>query len=282
MNPAPELSRRGAPGVLSGVSQRVVLGVTVWLLAGAVLAWILTVRQSSAMAGMASGLGQLGSAAPADLTAPAFLAMWVGMMSAMMFPTAVPMVAAHRMVSRRRGESAAVTAAFVAGYLLAWTAAGVLPLAVLLGFRRVTSVAGDDRMLAVTAGVVVALAGAYQFSRWKSVCLRTCRSPLAFVMSHDFEGGWRSALRAGVVYGGYCLGCCWALMSLLLVVGLMNLVWMVALALVFLVEKCWRHGVGLTRVVGCTLLAVGLLIAAQPAILTWLAGTGGMSPSPGM
>jgi predicted metal-binding membrane protein len=197
--------------VLAGVSRRVALVVAGWLLGCAAVAWALTVRQASEMAGMAGGLGQLGFAAPASLTAPAFLAMWVGMTAAMMFPTAVPVVTAHRMVTGRRGEGPAATVAFVAGYLIAWTTVGVLPLVALLGFRHLAAAAADASWLPVTAGLVVAAVGAYQFTRWKSVRLGTCRSPLAYLMRHDFGGGARSALRAGLIHGGYCLGCCWAL-----------------------------------------------------------------------
>ncbi|MBY9076514.1 DUF2182 domain-containing protein [Nocardioides sp. WL0053] len=256
------------------MSRRVVVVVSAWLVAGSVLAWVVTAGQSSDMAGMAGGLAEIGTASPMTLTGATFLVMWVGMTTAMMFPTAVPMVAAHRMVTRRRGEGAASTVAFVLGYLTAWTVAGVVPMAALLGFRHVSATAGEGRWLPTLAGVAVAAAGAYQFTRWKSVCLRTCRSPLAFVMSHDFGGGTVGALRAGLVHGGYCLGCCWAAMSLLLVVGLMNLVWMAGIALLFLTEKCWRHGVGLTRLVGATLIALGLLVALEPAVLQALAGTG--------
>jgi predicted metal-binding membrane protein len=270
---APVAPGAGPGGVLTGVSRRVALCVTIWLVCCAAVAWALTARQATEMAGMAAGLAQVGVAAPAVLTVPAFLAMWVGMTAAMMFPTAVPMVAAHRMATRRRAEGAAATVVFVIGYLTAWTVSGVLPLTALLGFRHLSAAAGNERWLPMTAGVCVAAAGAYQFTRWKSVCLRTCRSPLAFLMSHDFGGGARSALRSGVVYGGYCVGCCWALMGLLLVVGLMNLAWMVVLALVFLAEKCWRHGVGLTRVTGGGLIALGVLIVVDPGLLQTLTGS---------
>jgi predicted metal-binding membrane protein len=262
----------GSVGVLDGVSRRVVTTVTIWLLLCTVVAWVLTVREATGMVGMVGGLAQIGTAMPMALTAPAFIAMWVGMTTAMMFPTVVPMVAAHRVVTRRRGYGPVATLVFVVAYLMAWTATGVLPLIALFGFRHVSATAGDQVWLTTVAGIAVAAAGAYQFTGWKSVCLRTCRSPMAFLMSHDFNGGSRTALRAGLVYGGYCLGCCWALMSLLLVVGLMNLVWMAALAIVFLAEKCWSHGAGLTRIVGATLIVVGALIVVKPTVLDTLAG----------
>lgn len=261
------------PGVLDGMSRRVVVAVSAWLLTCAAAAWVVTAAQASEMAGMASGLAQVGTAMPVTLTTAIFLPTWVAMTTAMMFPTAVPMVAAHRIVARRRGEGVASTVAFVLGYLVAWTVAGAVPLAALLAFRDLSG-AGEQRWLTVAAGLAVAAAGVYQFTRWKSVCLRTCRSPLAFVMSHNFSGGRGSAVRAGLVYGGYCLGCCWAAMGLLLVVGLMNLVWMAGLALLFLTEKCWRHGTGLTRVAGGTLVALGVLTAIEPDIMRVMSAAG--------
>jgi predicted metal-binding membrane protein len=273
-----------ASSVLDGLSRRVVAFVTVWLTLVAVLAWVVTARQASSMSGMVSGLAELATPSPMAVTAGSFLATWVGMTTAMMFPTAVPMVAAHRMVARRRGDGPGSTVAFVLGYLLAWTAVGVFPLLALVWFRSLSGMAADSQWLAAAAGLAVAATGAYQFSGWKSVCLRHCRSPLAFLMTHDFGGGATSAVRAGVVHGGYCLGCCWAAMSLLLVVGLMNLVWMAGLTLLFLAEKCWRHGVGLTRLVGAALIVLGLLVVLEPGVLTALAGTGSgqMEPRMGM
>jgi predicted metal-binding membrane protein len=175
-------------------------------------------------------------------------------------------------VVRRRGEGIASTVALVGGYLLAWSMAGLVPLAALVVFRSLSDSAGDSRWLPLVAGLALVIGGAYQFTRWKTVCLRTCRSPFAFLMEHDFGGGSRAAVRAGIVQGGYCLGCCWALMSVLLVVGLMNLVWMIALTLVFLAEKCLRHGWVLPRVVGTALVAIGVAVAVDPSLLQIISG----------
>ncbi|MFD4181190.1 DUF2182 domain-containing protein [Rhodococcus sp. NPDC058514] len=261
---------------IASLSRRVLVVVTAWLLAGAAVGWVLVARNSAGMSGMVSGLAEVGTGMPMPIGVPAFLAMWVAMMVAMMFPTAVPLVAAHHVVVRRRGEGIAPTVALVGGYLLVWAVAGLVPLAALAAFRRLADSSGDSRWLPVAAGLALVVAGAYQFTRWKSVCLRTCRSPFAFLMEHDFGGGSPAALRAGIVHGGYCLGCCWALMSVLLVVGLMNLVWMLALTLVFLAEKCWRHGWFLPRVVGTALVAVGVSVMIQPVLLQVISGvTGG-------
>lgn len=236
------------------------------LLALAAVAWWSIVGQAADMADMASGLGAIGTAMmPFEMSAATFLAMWATMMVAMMFPTVAPIVLLHRMVARRRGDGVLPTVAFGAGYLLVWTAAGLVPLAVLVAFRNV---AHDTGWVAPLAGVVLIVCGAYQFSRWKQACQRACRSPMSFLMTHDFGGGGVvGALRTGASHGAYCLGCCWALMAVLFVVGLMNLVWMAAISVVFLAEKHWRHAAALARVVGTLVIALGVAVLLQPALL---------------
>lgn len=255
-------------------SRRLTAIVAGWLVGLSAAAWFLTVRQASSMSDMVSGLGQVGARMANDMTIPVFIAMWVGMMVAMMFPTVVPMVLAHRMVVRHREGGAWPTVAFVLGYLSIWSVIGGVPLLAFLGFRDLAAGAADDRWLPTVAGAVVVIAGVYQFTGWKAACLKACRSPMGFLMTHDFGGGARSAYRAGLSHGLWCLGCCWALMAVLVVVGLMNLVWMGALTLVFLAEKNWRHGVGLTRMVGSALVALGIVVVASPDILASVSGAG--------
>jgi predicted metal-binding membrane protein len=185
------------------------------------------------------------------------------MMVAMMFPSVAPITLAFASVTRSRGDGSLPAAAFVAGYLAVWTAAGLVPLAVLQAGSHVMLPDWLPRL----GGAVIALAGVYQFTPLKNVCLRACRSPLGFVMTHDFGGGSTSAVRAGAAHGLYCLGCCWALMAVLAVLGLMNIAWMAAFAVVFFLEKNWRQGELLSRVVGVACLAGGLAIAAWPALL---------------
>lgn len=250
----------------------VTVGVVAWLTALAVVAWLVTVRHAGSMGAMVSGLGQVGGRAPNDMAVPVLLAMWLGMMVAMMFPAVAPVVLAHRLVTRKRGEGAASTMAFVAGYISVWTLIGVVPLAAFLGFRGVAADPGA-RWLGVVAGAVLVAVGAYQFTDWKALCLRACRTPLTFVLGHDFGGGTPSAFRAGVSHGAWCVGCCSALMAVLLVVGLMNLAWMGALAVVFLAEKHWRHAVGLTQVVGAAMIVLGLAVMVRPSLLPTISGS---------
>ena len=246
------------------LERRMTLATVGVLLALAGLSWWSTVDRSAGMRSMVQGFAHVGVAMPFDMGIGVFLAMWVVMMVAMMFPTIAPIVLLHRMVIRRRGGRVFPTTVFAGGYLVIWTVAGVVPLSILVGFRHVS--AGSTWVLRA-GGVVLVLAGLYQFTRWKEACLRACRTPLTFMMTHDFGSGAVGAFRGGVSHGLYCLGCCWALMAVLLVVGLMNLVWMVVIAAVFLAEKNWRHGVGLTKVVGVGVAAFGLMVLAHPALL---------------
>jgi len=260
-------------------SQRVTLTVVGVLVGLAAAAWWSTVHQANSMSDMVSGLGQVGARAPNDMTVPIFMGMWVAMMVAMMFPTVAPIVLAHRLVVKRRGEGEWPTAAFVLGYILVWSLIGVIPLVGFLAFRNLSADAADSRWLPSVAGAILIVAGAYQFTGWKATCMKACRSPLSFLMTHDFGKGSRSAFRAGVSHGAYCLGCCWALMAVLVVVGLMNLVWMAAIAVVFLAEKNWRHAIGLTRIVGAGLFVLGIAVIASPGILPTLSGAAGKAAS---
>ena len=255
-------------------SQRVTLVVVGVLIGLAGVAWWSTVRQANSMSDMVSGLGQVGMRAPNDMTVPIFMGMWVAMMVAMMFPTVAPLVLAHRLVVKRRGGGETPTVAFLLGYLLVWSAIGVIPLAGFLGFRNLADSGADSRWLPTLAGGILLMAGAYQFTGWKVACLKACRSPMTFLMTHDWGGGSRSALKAGLSHGAYCLGCCWALMAVLVVVGLMNLVWMAGIAIVFLAEKNWKHGVALTKIVGSALVALGIAVIISPGILPTLSGAG--------
>lgn len=254
------------------LERRTTLAMVAVLVGLAGLAWWSTVRQADDMEDMALGIGQVGARMPADMSAPVFLGMWVAMMAAMMLPTIGPIVLLHRDVTRRRGQPPTSSIFFVAGYLASWAAAGVVPLGVYLWFRELSADAGDSRWLPTLAGVTLAVAGAYQFTRWKAACARACRSPMSFLMTHDFDGGSNAALRAGAAHGLWCLGCCWALMAVLVVVGLMNLVWMVAIALVFLAEKHWTHALVLARVVGVGLILLGGAIIVDNDVLATASG----------
>jgi predicted metal-binding membrane protein len=211
-------------------------------------AWLLVLWESAAMSAMGGGVLPTGVSMPPDLPAVPFMATWLTMMAAMMLPAIVPVVAA--------GRAAGILAvgAFAAGYLALWTAAGLVPLAVFAALRSMPQDELMGRGASLAAGVVLAGAGLYQFTPWKLACLRVCRS------------GPAVGLPAGLSYGLRCLGCCWALMAVLLVVGMMNLAWMVALAAVFVAERALGHEVVVARVVGVALVALGVLVAVLPIV----------------
>jgi predicted metal-binding membrane protein len=255
------VSRPGSAGV-SSLPRPVATAIIAALLLCAAAAWAFTAQQAASMSGM-GGMAMLG--------AGLFLVIWVVMMVAMMFPSTAPMVLTHARVVRSRGEGSLPTVAFVLGYLMVWTAAGLVPLAIiqLAGSSLVTPLAG---WLPRLGGAVILAAGAYQLTPLKNVCLSHCRSPLGFILTHDFGGGSPAAVRAGISHGQYCLGCCWALMAVLAVLGLMNLAWMAVFAVVFFLEKNWSRGVMLSRVVGVACVALGLAIIVQPGVLTMVGG----------
>lgn len=210
---------------------------------------------------VASGLAWAGSLNPpsqmsTDTTS--FVAIWTVMMAAMMLPSTLPTVSLFATVARSRrqfGFPAAPTAAFVIGYLGAWALLGVAV--------SLTSVLG--RPAAHTwsepvAGAAIVLAGAYQLTRWKSLCLGHCRSPVNFFMYH-WHDGTAGAAAMGAHHGMYCVGCCWGLMLALLALGLMNPGWMVLIALIIFVEKIAPAGQRVALLTGLVLMVTGGVIA---------------------
>jgi len=224
------------------------------LLACAAAAWLITAQQAASMMDGAAMMG-----------AGLFLVTWLVMMVAMMFPSVAPMTLAFASMTRLRGEGSIATALFVLGYLAVWALSGVVPLGVQQAINQIWM--SPPSWLPRAGGALILVAGLYQFTPLKDTCLRACRSPLGFVMTHNFGGGLPAALRAGAADGVYCLGCCWALMAVLAVLGLMNLAWMAVIAAVFFVEKNVRRGDVLPRVVGAACIAGGLAILAWPVLL---------------
>jgi predicted metal-binding membrane protein len=216
-----------------------------WLSAGvlalAAAAWIALLTRDSAMEGESMAMG------PELERAGIWLLAWATMMAAMMLPSTTPLVALYGKRSRRAAE----TALLVAGYLATWTAVG----AAAYGLDRI---APDPGRLAVAA--VLIIAGLYQFTPAKDACLRHCRSPVDFLVTH-WHGGSTGALRIGVEHGAYCVGCCWALMAVLVVAGAMGLFWVVGIALAVAAEKLLPAGPALGRIGGIALVAAGVVVA---------------------
>ncbi len=253
------------------LSWRVNLAVVVALFTLSALAWRSTIQDAVSMRGMVMGLGQIGWLAQGDMSAGVFLVMWVTMMVAMMLPTVAPMVLAHLGVTRRRGRGIIPTLVFIIGYLLVWSVIGAVPLLAYKAFAPLSEDPALLRWLPALAGMILIIAGAYQFSAWKRICFDHCQSPFAFLASHDFDGGSASALRAGLVHGALCLGCCWAIMAVLLLVGLMNLLWMAGIFALVFIEKHWRHGLVVAKVAGVALMVLGAAEVAYPSLLPSIA-----------
>ena len=226
------------------LSRLVVIGT---LAALAVVAWAVTAERMDGMdGGPGTHLGTLGF----------FVSTWVVMMAAMMFPSIAPMVAMYRSLGHVRGA----TACFVAGYLVTWTAAGLVAYLLVEALQGTVSWEGGGRYVA--AGVLLA-AAAYELTPLKARCLTRCRSPLAFVMGHWREGRG-GALRMGIVHGAWCLGCCWALMAGLFALGVMSVAWMALIALLIAVEKLLPWRAPATAAVTITLVALAIGVAAAP------------------
>ena len=196
-----------------------------------------------------------------------FLGMWTVMMAAMMLPSAVPMIRLHRLGADGGIARELWSGAFIVGYLVVWASVGV----VVWGAAIATEMALMPEQRALGVAALLLIAGIYQFTPLKSACLRACRTPADFLITH-WHRGHAGQLRLGVEHGLYCLGCCWALMAVFVGVGAMSILWAVAIALVVLVEKVSPHGVWLGRVTGGALVAASLLVLARPDLATHLAG----------
>ena len=225
------------------------------LLVCAAVAWLITISQA----------GSIGMGGIAMLSAGLFLVTWLVMMVAMMFPSVAPMTLTFASFSRSRGEGYLPAALFVLGYIAVWTVSGLVPLAVQQAVTQVWMT--PPSWLPRASGAVIIVAGIYQFTPLKDRCLRACRSPLGFLLTHNFGAGLPAAVKAGASHGIYCLGCCWALMAVLAVIGLMNIAWMAVIAAVFFIEKNVRRGELLPRAVGVACVLAGLAVAAWPAVL---------------
>jgi predicted metal-binding membrane protein len=232
------------------------------LAAVAVLAWVWLLRMDHSMApGMAMPAGRAFS-----LRDILFLfVMWAVMMTAMMLPSATPMIlliAGIERQRRERGHPAVSTTLFAAGYLLVWTgfslAAALAQWALHNAALLSSSMASASPVL---GGFLLVGAGVYQWLPLKSACLGHCRSPLHFLSGHWREGRG-GALAMGARHGLYCLGCCWALMGLLFVAGVMNLLWVAAIAALVLVEKVTAAGPWVGRVAGLAMIGAGVWMLA--------------------
>jgi predicted metal-binding membrane protein len=258
-----------APGLLESALRRDRWIVAVSLALLVLLCWWYLLIMASGMKAMSGEGGSteymwlmpMGSWTARDFVLAC--AMWIIMMVGMMVPSAAPVVLLYAMIARRerqQGRAMAATGVFVAGYLAVWGGFSVAA----AGLQYLATEAGlmSDLMESTSAavgGAVLLIAGAYQLSQWKGSCLAHCRSPLAFLTQH-----WQSGpFRMGFVHGSYCLGCCWAVMSVLFAVGVMNLAWIAGLSALVLLEKTLPRGALVARGSGVLMLVAGMLVLAR-------------------
>jgi predicted metal-binding membrane protein len=273
--------------------QLVVLAILVVL---TIAAWTITLTQMQGMGAMEQGtvptatMGQgsmpampnMGGMPMSEPSRPdpgvrlvAYLGMWTAMMAAMMLPAAAPMILVFGTVyrtKRERGGAFVPTWVFVAGYLAVW-----------VGFGAIAWAVGDlgeaiDRAYPMVgalgprvAAAAMIAAGLYQLTPLKQRCLSHCRSPLSF-LSHHWRPGAGGAWRMGVDHGVYCVGCCWVLFVLLVVVGLASLPWMGLITLIVCAEKLLPYGKPVTWGVAGLLVALGMLTLIRPDLIALATG----------
>ena len=249
---------------------RAQLGLIALLLALAAVAWWSTADRMAGMdEGPGTALGALGW----------FLGVWAVMMAALMFPSAAPTVALYARMSHRRAPAGPLF--FAAGYLLTWTAAGLLAYAV---FDLGRAVLGDelawDGAGRWVAGGTLVVAAAYELTPLKDACLSKCRSPLGFLVG-SWREGLTGAVSMGARHGAWCVGCCWALMAALFALGVMSVAWMALVAALVALEKILRWE-RTTYAVALILLVLGVLLIAAPDSVPGLVVPGDGAPADSM
>jgi len=261
---------------------QVLLAIALLVLAG--VGWVvIDVRMRGMDAGPGTDLGTLGF----------YITAWIVMMAAMMFPSIVPMTLTYARVEagrRSRGRDAGSTTAFVAGYLLSWTAFGLIAYAL---FDAVKALSIDDlrwnRDGGYVAGAVIVAAALYQLTPAKDACLTRCRGPLHF-LTEEWRDGRVGALKMGLLHGAWCVGCCWALMAALFAVGVMSVGWMIFISVIIAAEKLLPARRTTSAAAAIVLLVLGVGVALWPAYVPGLTVPGsasarhamqsmGMSPS---
>ncbi len=240
-----------------------------YLLAGAGMgmsAFEMTRATQLEMAGDTAGMGMMTSAVWTPGYAVLMFVMWWIMMVAMMLPSAAPMILLFAAINRKQrdiGHPYVATSIFALGYLAMWAGFSLIAVILQWGFARIDLLSpmlvGTN---ALFGGVLLIAAGAYQLTPIKRACLRHCRAPLAFLVTH-WRRGARGALRVGLAHGAYCVGCCWFLMGLLFFGGVMNLYWIVGLALFVLVEKGVATAHWFSAATGVALLLWGIAILVR-------------------
>jgi predicted metal-binding membrane protein len=253
---------------LYSLQRSVILGLLLALAAVAVLVW----QQPGSNMDMTTASVTIGP------RVPLFLVIWVIMMVAMMLPTALPMILTfHRVqaANRQPRDAFASTWVFVAAYLVLWAFAG---LAAYVGMKAagadIVRVALPPAIAAQLGGAIIVVAGIYQLTPLKDVCLSKCREPIDFIVT-SWRGGATSALEIGLLYGAYCLGCCWLLFVILFPLGIMNVGAMAVVTLIIFAERTLPWPRLAPYATAGALVLYGALVITSPQLLPTFQQDGG-------
>ena len=241
-----------------GVRAKFISGGTPALALVTLIAWSATAATAQSMHGMTGTMG---------LGPSAFVGLWTLMMAAMMLPSVAPVALSYQRVIRSARRVR--LALFIGGYLAVWGCAGAIAFAVGLGADAAVE-GGSGPELAAT---VFGLAGLYQVSPLKERCLQHCRAPVSLLMRYSSYEGRLRDLAVGAHHGAYCLGCCWALFVVLVVVGTMSLPVMIVLGSLVLLEKRWAYGVALSRFVALGCVVAAVVVLTEPSLIPGLVPT---------
>jgi predicted metal-binding membrane protein len=248
---------------VSAAVDRATLVTYAALLVVAAVAWVVMLSSPMGAEDMA---GMEMTMTPTVYDGVAFVVGWAIMMAAMMLPSALPMIGLYAVMQRNDAPRAKIgaIALFVLMYAALWALTGVPVYIASVGLMTVS-----PATLAHAIAAVLIVAGVFQLSPLKQVCLRHCRSPLGFLLGH-WRAGWRGAVSLGSAHALYCVGCCWALMVVLVVAGAMGLPWVLLIACVVAAEKILPRGEWVARTTGIALTLLGVAVALQPGLASVL------------
>ena len=252
----------GSGSVTQRLSHRERLILLTALAAISALSWLYLIRMPMVPADLGAVGVRLLSVLPPRL-ADVWLTfmMWSVMMVAMMLPSASPMILTYAAIARgRRSNSVYAPWIFAGAYLVIWTFFSAAATAGQLLLEKTSVLSGASRTTSVAGAILLMVAGLYQLTPLKNTCLAHCRSPIGFFMT-EWRDGTSGAFTMGIKHGAHCLGCCWILMGLLFVFGVMNLIWVAALSVLILLEKLAPFGLAIARLSGVAMLGGAIALA---------------------
>jgi predicted metal-binding membrane protein len=228
------------------------------------LSWLYLLHMPMTVREMGSVVARLLEPMPAGWVAvwPTFM-MWAVMMVAMMLPSASPMILTYARIAHGRANASAWNVAlFALGYVVIWTMYSVGATAAQFALEHVGIISSASIATPIAGAIILVATGIYQLTPLKMACLGNCQSPIAFLMTR-WRDGAVGALRLGLEHGAFCVGCCWMLMALLFVAGVMNLVWVAVLTAFVLIEKVTPYPRMTANVAGVLLIVGGIVVGVR-------------------